>query len=286
MDNERLLRDLGLTKYESSAYSTLIKEGVTGAQELSRISGIPVGKIYEVLSNLNNMGLVEFQRSRPRKYRAIKPDVALDNLYARKEENTKSELESFKLKMSEVKDSFSDSNYPDYTEIKFWSTLIGEEDIVKSIKNTLDETEKEILHVKSMKVKEVMESKSKRHKDFNPDILLPLVTDEFIRAAKSGISIKMLLPADFFVIHLKEKYNQIPDTDIKKMIKENLEVRILECDYDFVVIDDNVVYIPIPDPLNPDGLLGEMKMIDKEYAEKLRRKYEELWARGKRTVLE
>jgi len=286
MDNERLLRDLGLTKYESSAYSTLIKEGVTGAQELSRISGIPVGKIYEVLSNLNNMGLVEFQRSRPRKYRAIKPDVALDNLYARKEENTKSELESFKLKMSEVKDSFSDSNYPDYTEIKFWSTLIGEEDIVKSIKNTLDETEKEILHVKSMKVKEVMESKSKRHKDFNPDILLPLVTDEFIRAAKSGISIKMLLPADFFVIHLKEKYNQIPDTDIKKMIKENLEVRILECDYDFVVIDDNVVYIPIPDPLNPDGLLGEMKMFDKEYAEKLRKKYDELWARGKRTVLE
>ncbi|KXS43233.1 MAG: putative transcriptional regulator [Methanolobus sp. T82-4] len=286
MDNERLLRDLGLTKYESSAYSTLIKEGVTGAQELSRISGIPVGKIYEVLSNLNNMGLVEFQRSRPRKYRAIKPEVALDNLYTRKEENTKSELESFKLKISELKDSFSDSNYPDHTEIKFWSTLIGEEDIVKSIKNTLDETENETLHVKSMKVKEVMESKSKRHKDFNPDILLPLVTDEFIRAAKSGISIKMLLPADFFVNHLKEKYNQIPDTDIKKMIKENLEVRILECDYDFVVIDDNVVYIPIPDPLNPDGLLGEMKMIDKEYAEKLRRKYEELWARGKRTVLE
>ncbi|TGC08325.1 TrmB family transcriptional regulator [Methanolobus halotolerans] len=286
MDNERLLRDLGLTKYESSAYATLIKEGVTGAQELSRISGIPVGKIYEVLSNLNNMGLVEFQRSRPRKYRAIKPDVALDNLYARKEENTKSELESFKLKISELRDSFSDSNYPDHTEIKFWSTLIGEEDIVRSIKNTLDETEKEILHVKSMKVKEVMESKIKRHKDFNPDILLPPVTDEFIRAAKSGICIKMLLPADFFVIHLKDKYNQIQDTDVRKTIKENLEVRILECDYDFVVIDDNVVYIPIPDPLNPDGLLGEMKIFDKEYAEKLRKRYEELWARGKRTVLE
>ncbi|QLC50353.1 TrmB family transcriptional regulator [Methanolobus zinderi] len=286
MDNERLLRDLGLTKYESSAYSTLIKEGVTGAQELSRISGIPVGKIYEVLSNLNNMGLVVFQRSRPRKYRAIKPEVALDNLYTRKEENTKSELESFKLKISELKDSFSDSNYPDHTEIKFWSTLIGEEDIVKSIKNTLDETENEILHVKSMKTKEALQNKTRRHKDLNPNILLPLVTDEFIRAAKSGIKIKMLLPADFFITHLKEKYTHIEDSNVRKTIKENLEVRILECDYDFVVIDDNVVYIPIPDPLNPDGLLGEMKMFDKEYAEKLRKKYDELWARGKRTVLE
>ncbi|MDW7731233.1 MAG: helix-turn-helix domain-containing protein [Methanolobus sp.] len=286
MDRESLLRDLGLTKYESSAYATLLKEGIIGAQEISRRSGIPVGKIYEVLSNLNNLGLVEFQRSRPRKYRAIKPEAALDNLYARKEEDTKNELESFKLKVSELKDNFSDSNYPDHTEIKFWSTLIGEEDIVKSIKNTLDETEKEILHVKSMKVKAAMENKIKCHKELNPDVLLPLVTDEFIRAAKSGIKIKMLLPADFFVIHLKEKYTLIQDTDVRKMIKKNLEVRILECDYDFVIIDDNIVYIPIPDPVNPGGLLGEMKMFDKEYAEKLRRKYDELWSRGKRTVLE
>ncbi|WP_340818771.1 helix-turn-helix domain-containing protein [Methanolobus sp. WCC4] len=286
MDRESLLRDLGLTKYEASAYSTLLKEGITGAQELSRKSGIPVGKIYEVLSNLNNIGIVEFQRSRPRKYRAIKPEVALDNLFTKKEEDSKNELENFKLKVSELKDNFSNSNYPDHTEIKFWSTLIGEEDIVKNIKNTLDETENEIRHVKSLKVKEAMENKSRCHKELDPDLILPLVTDEFIRAARSGIKIKMLLPANFFIAHLKKKYSQINDTSVRKMIKENLEVRILECDYDFVIIDDNVAYIPIPDPLNPSGILGEMKMFDKEYAGKLKKKYDELWSRGERTVLE
>ncbi|WP_292467673.1 TrmB family transcriptional regulator [Methanolobus sp.] len=286
MDRESLLRDLGLTKYEASAYATLLKEGIIGAQELSRKSNIPVGKIYEVLSNLNNMGLVEFQRSRPRKYRAIKPGVALDNLFTKKEEDTKSELETFKLKVSELKDNFSDSNYPDHAEIKFWSTLIGEDDIVKNIKNTLDETENEILHVKSLKIKEALEKKVNCNNDINPDTILTLVTDEFIKAATSGIKIRMILPASFFVDHLNKKYSTIKDTDVRNMIAKNLEVRILECNYDFVIIDDNVVYIPIPNPLNPHGIFGEMKMFDKEYAGKLREKYDELWAKGKRTVLE
>ncbi|WP_407282607.1 helix-turn-helix domain-containing protein [Methanolobus sp. WCC1] len=285
MDRERLLRDLGLTKYESSAYATLLKEGIIGAQDLSRRSGIPVGKIYEVLSNLNNLGLVEFQRSRPRKYRAIKPDVALDNLYTKKEEETKHELDNFRLKVSELKDNFSDSTYPDHTEIKFWSTLIGEEDIVKNLKNSLDEAEKEILDVRSLKSKEEMENNN-NSKGFNLDILLPLITDEFIEAAKSGLKIKMLLPADFFIIYLKKRYEATNDADIKKAMSENIEVRILESDYDFSIIDDYMIYIPIPDPLNPNEKFGEMKMIDKEYAGKLRKKFDDLWARGKKTVLE
>ena len=232
------------------------------------------------------MGLVEFQRSRPRKYRAIKPDVALENLYTKKEEETKHELENFKHKISEIKDNFSDNNYPDHTEIKFWSTLIGEEDIVKNLKNTLDETEKEILNVRSLKAKKVMDNKIHCQNEFNPDILLPLITEEFIKAAKSNIKIKLILPADFFTTYLKKRYETVKDADEKKAMSENIEVRILESDYDFAIIDDYMVYIPIPDPLNTNGLFGELKMIDKEYAGKLRKKFNELWARGKKTVLE
>ncbi|WP_407282605.1 helix-turn-helix domain-containing protein [Methanolobus sp. WCC1] len=284
MNRESLLRDLGLTKYESSAYATLLKEGIIGAKDLSRKSSIPVGKIYEVLSSLNNIGLVEFQRSRPRKYRAIKPDVALDNLYTKKEEETKHELENFKHKISELKDNFSDSHYPDHTEVKFWSTLIGEEDIVKNMKNTLDETEKEIVNVLPLKVKEVMNNK--KQKNFNLDIILPLATDEFIKAAKTGIKIKIILPADFFTNYLKKRYETIKDADEKKAMSENIEIRILETDYDFAIIDDYIVYIPILDPLDPNEIFGELKMIDKEYAGKLRKQFDELWERGKKTILE
>ncbi len=281
MDNERALRDLGLTKYEASAYSTLLKEGVTGAQELSRKSDIPVGKIYEVLSNLNNMGLVEFQRSRPRKYRAIKPTIALNNLFTKKEEETKNELENFKLKVAELETRFSDISQPDHTEVQFWSTLIGEEDIIKNLKSMLDETEKEILHVKPGKIAELLLEK----KCIDHGSLIPLVIDEFIKAVEKDVKIKTIIPQEIFVIGLKEKIDQVQDTMLRAMIKKNMEVRVLNCDYDFILIDEYITYIPIPDPTQPKKMFGELKVYDKEYAGKLKDKFEELWVKGQKVDL-
>jgi sugar-specific transcriptional regulator TrmB len=278
MDHEGSLRDLGLTKYEASAYSTLLKEGVTGAQELSRKSDIPVGKIYEVLSNLNNMGLVEFQRSRPRKYRAVKPSIALNNLYVKKEEETKNELENFKLKVSELESKFSDIAQPDHTEVQFWATSIGEEDIIKNIKNMLDEVETEILHVKPANISKLM----CKEKNIDPNTFMPTVIDEFVKAAKKGIKIRIIFPEEMFTYLLKNRFEHIKDQYDKEMIKKNIDVRALGCDYDFRLIDGYITHIPIPDPLNPDEMFGELKVYDKEYAAKLEDKFEELWRMGEK----
>lgn len=282
MDHEGSLRDLGLTKYEASAYSTLLKEGVTGAQELSRKSDIPVGKIYEVLSNLNNMGLVEFQRSRPRKYRAVKPSIALNNLYTKKEEETKNELENFKLKVSELESKFSDIAQPDHTELQFWSTLIGEEDIVKNIKSMLDETENEIVHVKPGKITHILRDGKKC---IDPKTLIPMIVDEFIKAAEKGIKIKTIVPEEIFVVGLKERFEQIDDPMRKSMIEKNMEIRVLDSEYDFILIDEHITYIPIPDPVNIKEVFGELKVYDKEYAVKLKNKFDELWFKGKKMNL-
>ncbi|WP_407355936.1 TrmB family transcriptional regulator [Methanolobus sp. WCC5] len=281
MDNENTLRDLGLTKYEASAYATLLKEGITGAQELSRKSDIPVGKIYEVLSNLNNMGLVEFQRSRPRKYKAVKPAIALKSLYAKKEEETKNELENFKLKVAELETRFSDIAQPEHAEIQFWSTLIGEEDVLKNIKNMLDETEKEILHIKPGKVTEILQNQ----KCIDPKTLIPTVIDEFIKAAEKGINIKTIVPEEIFLIGLKERFEHIHDPMVRKMIRKNIDIRLLDCEYDFILIDEYITHIPIPDPLQPKKIFGELKVYDREYAGKLKVKFEELWAKGKKADL-
>ncbi|WP_094227947.1 TrmB family transcriptional regulator [Methanolobus psychrotolerans] len=276
MDNERALRDLGLTKYEASAYTTLLKEGITGAQELSRKSDIPVGKIYEVLSNLNNIGLVEFQRSRPRKYKAVKPTIALNNLYTKKEEDTKNELENFKLKVAELETRFSNVAQPDHTEIQFWSTMIGEEDIIKNMKHMLDETEKEILHVKPASITKILQ----KQKCIDPKTLIPTIIEEFIKAAEKGIKIKTIVPEQIFLIGLKEKYEKIQDPMIRTMIKKNIEIKLLDCEYDFILIDEYITHIPIHDPLQPKKMFGELKVYDKEYAGKLKEKFEELWTKG------
>ena len=73
------LRDLGLSEYEARAYRSLLKTGPTTAKELSRVSDVPMGRIYDVLNSIEQYNLVRSQSaSRPKKYVAVEPETALD----------------------------------------------------------------------------------------------------------------------------------------------------------------------------------------------------------------
>ena len=113
-----------------------------------------------------------------------------------------------------------------------------------------------------------------------------MIVDEFIKAAEKDVKIKTIIPQEIFMMRVKEKLDQIQDTMLKGMIKKNLEVRVLECDYDFILIDEYITHIPIPDPVEPKKMFGELKVYDKEYAGKLKAKFEELWAKGQKVDLE
>jgi sugar-specific transcriptional regulator TrmB len=80
LDERGLLEALGLTKYETNAYLSLLVLGVSDARDLSRASGVPTSKIYETMVRLEALGLVEVQASRPRKFMAREVGEALDEL--------------------------------------------------------------------------------------------------------------------------------------------------------------------------------------------------------------
>src|ERR1051326_259035 len=80
LDERGLLEALGLTKYETNAYLSLLAMGISDARDLSRASGVPTPKIYETMVRLEALGLVEVQASRPRKFMAREVGEALDEL--------------------------------------------------------------------------------------------------------------------------------------------------------------------------------------------------------------
>lgn len=84
LDERGLLEALGLTKYETNAYLSLLNLGVSDARDLSRASGVPTSKIYETMVRLEALGLVEVQHSRPRKFMAREVGEALDELKGQK----------------------------------------------------------------------------------------------------------------------------------------------------------------------------------------------------------
>jgi len=73
----RVLRELGLTEYETETYIALLASGVLTASEVSEQSNVPYSKIYETLNALERKGWIEAEHGRPSKYFPKPPTEAL-----------------------------------------------------------------------------------------------------------------------------------------------------------------------------------------------------------------
>ncbi|ASJ15345.1 HTH-type sugar sensing transcriptional regulator TrmBL1 [Thermococcus radiotolerans] len=74
------LQKLGLTKYESLAYITLLKLGPSKATDITKESGIPHTRVYDVLSSLHRKGFVDVMHGSPRLYKPVNPGVVLEKI--------------------------------------------------------------------------------------------------------------------------------------------------------------------------------------------------------------
>ncbi len=88
------LMDIGFTKNEARAYMELLPLESATASELVKRTGIADSKIYYIMDNLQKKGLIIVQEGVPKKYVAIAPVEALENLQVKfkKEFNQKMQL--------------------------------------------------------------------------------------------------------------------------------------------------------------------------------------------------
>jgi sugar-specific transcriptional regulator TrmB len=75
-----LLDEAGFSLYETRALVTLTVHGVADAATLCREGGIPTSKIYQAMEKLGAQGLVEIQRTRPKLYSSLPPEVVTERL--------------------------------------------------------------------------------------------------------------------------------------------------------------------------------------------------------------
>jgi sugar-specific transcriptional regulator TrmB len=83
------LQQLGLSKYESKAYSALVLFGPSSANDLSRAAEVPRSKIYDVLEGLIAKQIVEVLEERPKKFKAISPETLVKSIIENKEQQLK-----------------------------------------------------------------------------------------------------------------------------------------------------------------------------------------------------
>lgn len=75
-----LLDEAGFSQYEKRALVVLAIHRVADAATLCGEGDIPTSKIYQAMEKLGSLGLVEIQRTRPRLYAALPPDVIVERL--------------------------------------------------------------------------------------------------------------------------------------------------------------------------------------------------------------
>lgn len=95
-----LLEKLGLTEYEAKTLSTLFKLHESEAPTISRTAQVPKTRVYDVLEKLIKRDLIIEIKGRPKLYRAVDPEKAIDSLIISKK-NQINDLEKEATQMKE-----------------------------------------------------------------------------------------------------------------------------------------------------------------------------------------
>lgn len=94
------LTRLGLTDYEARAYITLLRDNPLTAYEISKNSGIPSSKVYEVITRMESKQIVQsIHGERSRMFIPTSPDEFIESFRTAMENNlysVKTELKGFK----------------------------------------------------------------------------------------------------------------------------------------------------------------------------------------------
>ena len=68
---ESLLRELGMSEYETKACMVLVKFGNSDANKIASIGSIPLPRVYDTMDNLAKRGLISVSRTRPQTFSII-----------------------------------------------------------------------------------------------------------------------------------------------------------------------------------------------------------------------
>ncbi len=257
------LRDVGLSKYEARAYRSLLESGPTTAKTLSEASGVPMGRVYDVLNSLEQHRLVRSQAaSRPKKYVAVEPETALDRLLDEKRRDLQRQERQYEETVAELTDELESGEPADE---QFWTAAVGSEETADLLLERLAAADDRIVVISStttsgLELGEVGTA----------------VTEELADAADRGVTVSVLLaesvPAEL-PSAVGERYAEgLADHD-RFAVRTHPEVQGT-----VTLVDDNETCLEVPNPVERGSTLAMIDLKDGSFAADVRDRFEDRWA--------
>jgi sugar-specific transcriptional regulator TrmB len=256
------LRDLGLSEYESRAYRSLLETGPTTAKELSRVSEVPMGRIYDVLNSLETKTIVRSQAaSRPKKYVAVEPETALDRLLAAKKAKLDEKAKQYEEVVGELEDQLEAA---EQVEDQFWTTALGPSESSDLLVERLSGADERILMVAARPARQ-----------FDLDAVGERIVDELTNALERGVGISLLMRPEL-VESLPQSVGQRYRDELQRY--DSFEVRTSpNVTGTFELIDEFEVCIEVPHPLDAGDTFAVIDLKDSEFAASVEAEFEPRW---------
>ncbi len=264
------LKKLGLSGYEAQAYISLLKLGDAEANELATRAKIPMGRIYNVLSSLEEFHLIRAQDTRPRKYVCVEPAAALERLLKNKrEEFTRASIEMDEL-ASELASELTVIK-PNKSAKTFWTVAIGDNSL-DLFRECIISANKEVLFfMASQKTSERLKQKIKIEK-------LPGILSAIHDVLKKGVDVKAILneEVDFSEV---ERSSSIKNLMMHMGKGFYCRMAVIPAT-PFHIVDRENVLLEVLNPLAPDDLFALINIRDSKLAEELREKFFTIWEKA------
>ncbi|KXA97572.1 hypothetical protein AKJ37_02750 [candidate division MSBL1 archaeon SCGC-AAA259I09] len=175
-DHINLIKELDLKEYHAKTLAHLMQLGETKAPELSDASGVPKARIYGILEDLADRGLIEIKPGRPTKYLPRSPDEIIERTI----QNKKTEIESKIQKIQNIEEDFKTKFQ------KIYETAAGKsrKPLLKTV-SVGDPSEKET---------EIMYNQAKEEIDIVTKSMewLPKVKNALRNAIERGVEVRVL----------------------------------------------------------------------------------------------
>ena len=253
------------TSSEIRAYLSLLKKGTAEAKTIHKLSGVPFGKIYQVLYSLEKRGLLSVQYSRPRLFKATPPATAVKALLKSKED----EMENFLDMAPEAEEELNRIHIPGGAEDNFWTVIMDRLPMEKILERVSTEAREELKVYFNHPVGDPGSGVGGMIEGVDMEATAKRLSSMLDR----GVSIKVLRGV---------RSREVGGSDMifGKLEGENgIDVRYTEYFTNpFIVVDREKVFFIIWDPLS-SGLssIATIYLWNRELARKLVKRFEDIW---------
>ncbi len=263
------LRSFGLSTYEARAYVTLLRTGAAEATTVAREADVPSGRIYDVLNTLVDRNLLHVREGRPKRYHALPPKVALQNLLDQRKREQEARYDQLTKVASELEQRLPASGGGG-RESTFYHVCIGTGQTRDFLVEQVQEAQDEILV-------------SLEFERYDPEE--DQLFHAFREAAERGVEIRVLIRDADVAYILESPYNDLIGRTVMPYVGENVGVRVIrEEQVPFGVIDAEKALIGVKNPVDPEVYFALVYVWDQGFASDLRERFTRLWDAGELDV--